>query len=284
MCSKVSEAKIRSPAAYLLFYRRRSDKPLGPEYLQNLVTDFRNPSQNESGAEDADEAGAGEGQLGGPSRHGSSSALTVAGAGTSANPRSSASGDGPGADSLPTQRGMTTTGQGSEAEDGNGDGTRDARREIGYGSRGGEMWGFGALDEEPADGDDTEKLLQTSDQTHDDDIRSTIVEGDSGVDLELDERRGDFEEEEGSDMLMFEDCGAGRVTPVRQSTEEEEYRDDHTQYSIHARSYDGRDEYDTFHVEDAGEIGDSQGRTPSVVEIHPDDDDEKMVASGLEMD
>ncbi|KAF2763298.1 UCH-domain-containing protein [Pseudovirgaria hyperparasitica] len=43
-----------STAAYLLFYRRRSDKPLGPPYLQNLVQEAWNPIQaaEESNATD----------------------------------------------------------------------------------------------------------------------------------------------------------------------------------------------------------------------------------------
>ncbi|KXT11771.1 hypothetical protein AC579_1638 [Pseudocercospora musae] len=76
-----STAKIQSAAAYLLFYRRRSDKPLGPPALQELVEGYRNPPAS---AEKADEDDPGEGRLGGPARspHGSPSVLVGAEAGT----------------------------------------------------------------------------------------------------------------------------------------------------------------------------------------------------------
>ncbi|KAF2218914.1 hypothetical protein BDZ85DRAFT_253228 [Elsinoe ampelina] len=41
MVSKTSPGSVVTTAAYLLFYRRRSDKPLGPPYLQALVTEAR---------------------------------------------------------------------------------------------------------------------------------------------------------------------------------------------------------------------------------------------------
>ena len=80
-CSKLGENRLHSAAAYLLFYRRRSDKPLGPQYLQDLVHEFRNP---QSADETAEESDSGEGRLGGPNGSllpGSSSALTGAGVG-----------------------------------------------------------------------------------------------------------------------------------------------------------------------------------------------------------
>ncbi|KAK6436180.1 hypothetical protein LTR95_007632, partial [Oleoguttula sp. CCFEE 5521] len=42
-CSKLGDAPRRSAAAYLLFYRRRSETPLGPAYLKKLVEDYHNP-------------------------------------------------------------------------------------------------------------------------------------------------------------------------------------------------------------------------------------------------
>ncbi|QIX01091.1 hypothetical protein AMS68_006608 [Peltaster fructicola] len=59
-CTKLGEAPKRSAAAYLLFYRRRSDKPLGPPYLQELVSKFRNVDNA------AEESDSGEELLGGP--------------------------------------------------------------------------------------------------------------------------------------------------------------------------------------------------------------------------
>ncbi|KAG8624387.1 hypothetical protein KVT40_007454 [Elsinoe batatas] len=41
MVSQTSPTSVVTTAAYLLFYRRRSDKPLGPPYLQALVTEAR---------------------------------------------------------------------------------------------------------------------------------------------------------------------------------------------------------------------------------------------------
>lgn len=73
---------VVTPAAYLLFYRRRSDHPLGGEALQEIVHEANKPadsdeSQTESGANSP----AGEGRrLGDSSRNGSSSAFPEAGA------------------------------------------------------------------------------------------------------------------------------------------------------------------------------------------------------------
>lgn len=63
------ERKVVSPAAYLLFYRRRSATPLGPQYLRDLVTSARNASDNDaSTAASSDDELAGEDSLGGPQR------------------------------------------------------------------------------------------------------------------------------------------------------------------------------------------------------------------------
>ncbi|PGH15185.1 hypothetical protein AJ79_02550 [Helicocarpus griseus UAMH5409] len=76
-------SSVVTSAAYLLFYRRRSDAPLGGEYLARVTEEANNPgladsdSQSDSGAPSP----SGEGRrLGGSSRNGSSSALTGAGA------------------------------------------------------------------------------------------------------------------------------------------------------------------------------------------------------------
>lgn len=60
MTSKLGESPRKSAAAYLLFYRRRSDKPLGPQYLQDLVTEFRNPPQQAHSADEASESESGK--------------------------------------------------------------------------------------------------------------------------------------------------------------------------------------------------------------------------------
>ncbi|GAM87242.1 hypothetical protein ANO11243_052640 [Dothideomycetidae sp. 11243] len=65
---------VVSPAAYLLFYRRRSSAPLGPAYLQELVQQARSP--HDGSDDDSTPGGSGEGRLDDSSlRHGSSSAL-----------------------------------------------------------------------------------------------------------------------------------------------------------------------------------------------------------------
>lgn len=74
---------MQSSAAYLLFYRRRSDKPVGPPPLQELVQKFRDPTQSDSATDDADEDMSGEDKLGGPISllHGSPSGSAGAEAG-----------------------------------------------------------------------------------------------------------------------------------------------------------------------------------------------------------
>lgn len=74
----------------MLFYRRRSDKPLGPQYLQDLVTDYRT-SKDTNNEDDSD---SGEGRLGGllRSQRGSSSALAGVGAGVMSSQDNSGSG------------------------------------------------------------------------------------------------------------------------------------------------------------------------------------------------
>nr|POE79597.1 putative ubiquitin carboxyl-terminal hydrolase 12 [Quercus suber] len=107
-CSKLSDTRLQSAAAYLLFYRRRSDKPLGPPALQELVLQSRKPSPAESGNEGAEEDESGEGRLGGPnsSLHWSPSA---SGAGAVAeNSRNIAGGIGASVDHHPNPSQMTT--------------------------------------------------------------------------------------------------------------------------------------------------------------------------------
>lgn len=75
-CSKLSDrGPTANSAAYLLFYRRRSPTPLGPQYLQDLVLESRNPTppQEPAATDDpaAEESDSGEGRLGGA--HGSRS-------------------------------------------------------------------------------------------------------------------------------------------------------------------------------------------------------------------
>ncbi|KAM3068068.1 hypothetical protein ACMFMG_011116 [Clarireedia jacksonii] len=67
-------ARIVSPSAYLLFYRRRSAEPLGGKNLQEIVTSFENPPS------DDDDSGEDRRLVGNSSLTGSSSVLTGVGA------------------------------------------------------------------------------------------------------------------------------------------------------------------------------------------------------------
>ncbi|KAF4553390.1 Ubiquitin carboxyl-terminal hydrolase-like protein 14 [Elsinoe fawcettii] len=51
--SQTNPASVVTPAAYLLFYRRRSDRPLGPRYLQDLVIEARNAADAEEETPDS---------------------------------------------------------------------------------------------------------------------------------------------------------------------------------------------------------------------------------------
>ncbi|RFU29961.1 hypothetical protein B7463_g6357, partial [Scytalidium lignicola] len=87
-------SRVVGPSAYLLFYRRRSDVPLGGPKFKEVLEEYDNPSEPEQEDEDDTEAAeSGEDQSLGvdSSLHGSSSALTGVGA---AHPRL-----GPGLDS-----------------------------------------------------------------------------------------------------------------------------------------------------------------------------------------
>ncbi|EME84270.1 uncharacterized protein MYCFIDRAFT_214678 [Pseudocercospora fijiensis CIRAD86] len=104
-----STHKIQSAAAYLLFYRRRSDKPLGPQALQDLVEEYRNPPTS---AEEADDEDSGEGRLGGPSRsspHGSPSVSAGAEAGAKSHLKGLNGSGGAGRASSLTTRATETT-------------------------------------------------------------------------------------------------------------------------------------------------------------------------------
>lgn len=79
--SSVSKTKdprsVVTQSAYLLFYRRRSDVPLGGSRIQQIVQDFDNPP--ESGEDDIAESGEEQGPAGNTFR-GSSGPLTGVGA------------------------------------------------------------------------------------------------------------------------------------------------------------------------------------------------------------
>ncbi|KAF2165326.1 hypothetical protein M409DRAFT_67195 [Zasmidium cellare ATCC 36951] len=163
---------LHSAAAYLLFYRRRSDKPLGPQYLQDIVNEFRNPPA-ESVVEDAaadDESG--EDRLGGPapsSQHGSSSALVGAGVGATSNQTGSAGSGGVGAAGRLLTQGRTTSSE-----------------ERTYGNAGNDGWGFDALDQTDDAGAQGASLLHAIDDDADSNTAQYDRDNDSGFDDNMD--------------------------------------------------------------------------------------------------
>ena len=276
-CSKIGETKIHSAAAYLLFYRRRSDRPLGPQYLQDIVTEARNPTQPESG-EEGEEPESGEGKLGGPtsSLRGSSSALVGAGAGTNGSLRNTANGSTGAGNSLTMKQ--TTTSQSDGDKSSTSLGTLNGKPVMGperpphlqYGTQG-SSWGFEALDQQhEADEGATDRLLgslETGDV--DDDADSTVANQDN-----------DSAFEDGSDWPMhgssshFQDAAdgfntrgssgfAGANTPIDDGmsmdhgTYNDYEYDDHTLYSD-AHAHQDAD-METLHLEDAGMTGDESG-------------------------
>ncbi|KAK5127993.1 hypothetical protein LTR85_005110 [Meristemomyces frigidus] len=278
-CSKVGEAKVHSPAAYLLFYRRRSQTPLGPQYLQELASQVNNQTQGE----DADESESGEGKLGGPtsSLRGSSSALVAAGAGTNGSVRNPGDGGPTGAGNSLTTRETTMTDQ---SDAGNGLlGTLNGKRVIGpqrpphlqFGSQGSPSWGFDVL-AQPAEADerDTDRLIEDLDDGGDGDADSTVAEADA----ERDSALGDDHDYQNEPYAADEDYNTlnssgygGANTPI--DTEMGNFEDDHALYSG-AHEQHGP-EMGALHLEDAGMIG-ADPDSPPAHEIHVADEMEDV--------
>lgn len=84
--------RVVSQSAYLLFYRRRSDVPLGGPRFQQIFRDFDNPAERSE--DDASESGEDQGLVGNSSLRGSSSALTGVGAAHHQPNRGSPDGEG----------------------------------------------------------------------------------------------------------------------------------------------------------------------------------------------
>jgi ubiquitin carboxyl-terminal hydrolase 4/11/15 len=204
MCHKIhSVDRLKTAQAYLLFYRRRSSKPLGPKYLQELVEEYRNPP---AGPE-ADGAETGEARLDGPptSLHGSSSDSAAAGAaaGTTSNRARSAIGsdDGgyPAGEVLIADSPLTTTLMTTEHDD------EDWRNHPvtqfrQYGDQGESSWSFQNVDDNGFPG------------ALDDDIDSNIAEHDRDNDSAFAEGGSSFFDQSNSrprspllENLDFED-------------------------------------------------------------------------------
>ncbi|KAK3676083.1 hypothetical protein LTR78_003833 [Recurvomyces mirabilis] len=281
-CSKVSESRIHSAAAYLLFYRRRSDKPLGPQYLQELVNDFRNPPEI-GDATEADDEESGEGKLGGltPSLHGSSSALVVAGA-----------------DKTTSGKGLNTAGSGSRGVGSSlmtrmsNEGSEESESSLGmldgkplsgpqrpphlqYGSQG-NNWSFDAIGSESAqpatEADDSATgnlldLVQDGDEFEAEDNDSTDALGD----------RSDDDDNEGG---FFREGVQRYGTPLGSEMEfGDAHEDDHSAYMDargYSHEYDGGD-IEMQHMDDVEDTPLlSEDKSGVAVEIILDDDVEAM--------
>jgi ubiquitin carboxyl-terminal hydrolase 4/11/15 len=152
MASKLGDSPRKSAAAYLLFYRRRSDKPLGPSYLQELVADFRNPPQQQAdSADESYQSDSGEGRLGDPSSilRGSSSNSVGAGVGATTGLQHQAQntlqGGGNGSAGQQAGQSLKQKTQGTSDDDEGISMVDDEPAGNKYGNTGSE-WSFGVLD------------------------------------------------------------------------------------------------------------------------------------------
>lgn len=255
-CSKLGENRLKSGAAYLLFYRRRSANPLGPQELQDLVNEERNPHQTEGSVDEmAEESDSGEGKLGGPngSLLGSSSGSTGAGVGAG-NRAAGAGGTGAGrsaGSSLTTRMSETIFGPQRPSSD---------QMLLGYGTQGNQSWGFGNLDNDAAAHDDAARLMENMDDH--DETGSTTVEMDTSADFNAD-RADDFDSyQDVPGMNQF--SSVGRSSPVDNGWN---LYDQHEMYSDAHNFQQEDDDLPDLHVENAGNAAEDD---PPAVDIHPD--------------
>lgn len=267
-CSKLGESRLHSAAAYLLFYRRRSDKPLGPQYLQDLVNEARNPQQVDNATEEAaEESDSGEGRLGGPngSLLGSSSVSGAAGVGAVAGSRDRArdGGQPAGAGQQADNTQMTRTNSIGELNGQLVYGPQRPPHLLEYGDQG-SSWDFKTLDDAAEADDGAETLMHSVDDHNDDDAASTTAEMDNtGEEMWGPNRMGDFDDYE--DTIEFNASSAGRTTPNEPWNN---IYDDHSMYSS-GRDYQDADGFTALHLEDAGGMG-SDGGESEAAEIYPD--------------
>ena len=254
--TKITGTPRNSAAAYLLFYRRRSDKPLGPQYLQDIVADFRNPpQQNNNSADEAYESDSGEGRLGDLSStlRGSSSNSVGAGAGAKA-PQQAAAGSG--SAGLQAARNQTTKSRATSDDEGisMGDEENSGNNNKQYGNVETPSWNFDGIAEQfgqPAN-HDAEMLLDNVDA----DADSTAAEQDSDHDFDdLQTSWNDHDEEESFTL------GNGTLDDYDyEDVQEDHQRDDHRIDSSTAR-----------HVEDAS-MDDEDLDDPPRIDITLSDD------------
>lgn len=293
-CSKLGEAPRKSAAAYLLFYRRRSDKPLGPPSLQQLVEDFHNPPQQTNSADEAYESdAAGEGRPGDPSStlRGSSGhsvgagvgALTgtpaqsqsrVLGVGAGSGSAGRLAGEGLNMKSLGTNSSDDDEGIGMDEDDLSANAAppracgpeRPSHMRQQYAGVNPPAWGFESLDQlqNPRADSDAEMLLDNVgdnneyDRNEEDDAGSMTAELDADHDdgFEEDRRLPEFLNPKWNDNEDSFTLGDSW----------DGFQDDHAMYSdAHGQ--------EALHLPDAGEIGDESD--PPVKEINLDDGQEQ---------
>lgn len=154
--SKSHEDRVHSAAAYLLFYRRRSDKPLGPEELQALVSEYRNPTAS---TEDGEDGESGEAKLGGRTLSGSGSSSGLAGVGAGAKSIQKAVQGGSGGTGAEAGRHLTTK-------------TTQTKSDVMRDLHGNQTWGFTTPEDDAADA-----LIKKVDAPDSDDGSTTAVHG-----------------------------------------------------------------------------------------------------------
>ena len=239
MASKLGESPRKSAAAYLLFYRRRSEKPLGPQYLQDLVTEFCNPPQQANSADEASESESGEGRLGDPSSilRGSSSNSVGAGVGATTGlqlqARSTTQGGGNGSAGQQVGQNLKPRTLGTSDDEGI---SMEEDNNKQYGNHGGQSWSFDALDEMTNNADTDAEMAISIDND------STAAEHDTDRDDSWNDLDDSFQLGAGDNM-------------------EHEYEDDHALYS-------GAHDPEAFHIEDTNMMSDDS----PVVDINLSDD------------
>jgi ubiquitin carboxyl-terminal hydrolase 4/11/15 len=250
MASKLGDSPHKSAAAYLLFYRRRSDKPLGPSYLQELVTDFRNPPQQQAdSADESYQSDSGEGRLGDPSSilRGSSSNSVGAGVGATTGLQHQAQntllGGGNGSAGQQAGQSLKQRTQGTSDDDEGISMVDDKPAGNKYGNTGSE-WSFGVLDN--ADTDPETALLENFDR------------GDADVDSNAADHDTDREDSWNDLGEAFQYGGDTSMN--------EDYEDDHGLYS-NAHAY----ESEALHLEDPEDTR-MVSDEPPTVDINLSDD------------
>lgn len=265
---------MQSAAAYLLFYRRRSEKPLGPPSLQDLVLSERNP---EVPAEDGEESETGEARLGGPkdSLRGSPSAFGVVAETSSANRLDLGSGGhgaGAAAGSNLTPSQMMRSPRNEEESP---YGYKDGQPLFSIQSAQDGAWCWDSIDHPP----ETETLINSV-EDHDD-SNSTHAEADtSGA---PDSAYGGGSDDDApyetawpntADDYSYQQHSAGSDTLVESMGD---MTDNHAMYSAPHESQDA--DIDALHLEDTG----TTGPDPEAAEIHLSPVDDRTEGSA-EMD